>query len=87
MVSIAEAKNHLPALVHDAEKQPIILSRRGRPVGVLLSHERYEALLGSGGDAWTRLQSWRQAHDVDSLELASAFDDVRDKTPGRAFRW
>jgi prevent-host-death family protein len=36
--SIAEARNHLPAIVHDAERgKPIHLTRRGKPVAVLLS--------------------------------------------------
>jgi prevent-host-death family protein len=46
--SIAEAKNRLPALVHETEKdEPVYLLRRGRPVAVLLSAREYERLQAS----------------------------------------
>ena len=41
-VTIAEAKQTLPALVHEAERQgEIELTRRGKPVAYLLSAERH----------------------------------------------
>ena len=43
--SIAEAKNRLPEIVHQAEHEsPIQLTRRGKPVAVLLSQGEYERL-------------------------------------------
>lgn len=43
--SIAEAKNQFSALVHDAEQgQAVRLTRRGKPVAVLISTEQYERL-------------------------------------------
>ena len=43
--SIAEAKNNLSGLVHEAEKgHPVRLTRRGKPVAVLMSTEHYDRL-------------------------------------------
>lgn len=43
-VPIAEAHNRLSALIKKAQKSPVTLTRRGKPVGVLLSPEEYERL-------------------------------------------
>ena len=43
-VSIADAHNHLSALLKKVQKSPIRLISRGKPVGVLLSFEDYEHL-------------------------------------------
>lgn len=42
-VSVAEAKNHLPALIHEVEgsQAPVEITRRGKTVAVLLSSEAY----------------------------------------------
>ena len=41
--SIAAAKNNLSGLVHEAEQgHPVRLTRRGKPVAVLISTEQYE---------------------------------------------
>jgi prevent-host-death family protein len=43
-VPIAEAHNRLSALLKKVQKSPIVLTRRGKPVGVLLSPEEYDRL-------------------------------------------
>jgi len=43
-VSIADAHNRLSALLKTAQKSPVRLTSRGKPVGVLLSFEDYERL-------------------------------------------
>lgn len=43
--SIAAAKNNLSGLVHEAEQgRPVRLTRRGKPVAVLISTEQYKRL-------------------------------------------
>ena len=43
--SIAAAKNNLSSLVHQAEQgRPVRLTRRGKPVAVLISTEQYERI-------------------------------------------
>lgn len=43
-ISIAEAHNHLSSLLKQVEKGPIVIRRRGVPVGVIISPEEYENL-------------------------------------------
>jgi prevent-host-death family protein len=43
-VSIADAHNRLSALLKKVQQSPIRLTNRGKPVGVLLSLDDYEAL-------------------------------------------
>lgn len=90
MLSIAEAKNQLTAIIHQAETgQPITISRRGKPVAVILSIAEYERLTHAKrleADVWSRLLTIRQ-----ELAEADAFADWsdeeirhwRDASPGR----
>jgi len=43
--SITEAQSNFPSVVREAAEQPVIITRRDKVVGYLLSPERYEALL------------------------------------------
>ena len=43
--SIAQAKNNLSGLVHEAEQgRPVQLTRRGKPVAVLISTQQFDRL-------------------------------------------
>lgn len=80
--SIAEARNSLPSLVHEAEQgKPVELTRRGRAVAVILSVTEYQKLTGSRPDFFESLMQWRE-------ENAAHLDDEpflqeRDRSPGR----
>ena len=41
-ISIAEAHNHLSALLQELGKGPVTITRHGKPAGVLISPEEYE---------------------------------------------
>lgn len=85
--SIAEARTAgLPALIRKSERGPVQLTRRGRPVAVLLSFEEYQKLTG-GPSLIERIERFRATHDLEALDAASAFADVRDRSPGRDFSW
>lgn len=43
-IPIAEAHNRLSSLLKKVQKSPILLTRRGKAVGVLISPEEYERL-------------------------------------------
>ena len=87
-VSVAEAKNTLPALLHEAAAAPVEIVRRGKPVAVILSRAAYDRLRGKSEGVWAALESFRETHDLEELDAASAFDGLRDRaTEGRPVRW
>ena len=51
-ISARDAKNQFGQLLESAQRGPVRVTRRGRPVGVLLSEEQYQRLRGV---AWDRL--------------------------------
>ena len=65
--SIADARNNLARLVHIAEDgEAVRLSRRGRPVAVILSLSEYERLRSAGDGLWGRLQRFREAVEAEA---------------------
>jgi prevent-host-death family protein len=82
--TISQAKNKLPAIVHSVEKGPSVkLTRRGRPVAVLLSITEYEKLSTKRKNFWEALTALRkQAGNVDISD--GDFEDLRDHSLGRA---
>ncbi len=83
--SIAHAKDHLAAAVRAAEAgEPVTLTRRGRPVAVIVSDAEYRRLAGSHRDFWTALQEFREGTRAEGTVFdASDFDGLRDRSPGR----
>jgi prevent-host-death family protein len=43
-ISVAEAHNRLSQWLRKAQDEPITITRRGKPVGVIISPEEYERL-------------------------------------------
>jgi prevent-host-death family protein len=83
-VSLAEARDHLTGLVRDVERgQRVVLTRRGKPVAVLISHDEHERLNAKRLSPGAALRAWRaQAPaDFDGLEVPE-----RDPSPGRNVR-
>lgn len=82
--SIATARNSLPALVHSVENgPPVELTRRGRPVAVLLSLLEYDRLRHGKPDLWEAIQDFRRTTDLDGLDIDEVYAGVRDRSPGR----
>lgn len=90
-VSIAEAKNALTRLIHEAELgETFHITRRGKPVAVLVSEDAYERLksLQPKTDVWQAIQAWRKNSSFDWPELTpEEVDKWRDRSPGREFSW
>ncbi len=84
-ISIAEAKNTLPSIVHYVEKGPYVkLTRRGKPVAVLLSIQEYEKLCGQYGGFWKALTSFRMNLLDEKTKITDKdFEDLRDTSNGR----
>ena len=69
--SIAEARNNLARLVHEAEDgDPVRLTRRGLPVAVILSLAEYERMRATGEGLWDRLRRFRDS--VEEAEIPAA---------------
>ena len=83
--SIAEAKNRLPSIIHYVEKGPYVkLTRRGKPVAVLLSIQEYERLSLRFSGFWSALSKFRQNIKDEDMEISDTdFEDLRDTGGGR----
>ncbi len=82
--SIAAAKDQLPRLVREAEGgAPIEITRRGRPVAVLLSLAEYQRLAAAQPSLWQGIREFRAEYAVSELDVEHVFEDVRDTDPGR----
>ena len=84
--SIAEARNKLPRLIHRlGAHEHFVLTRRGEPVAVLMSLDRYRSFLEERPDFWQALQRFRAEARLedDDQGLAEVFEGMRDPAPGR----
>lgn len=83
--SIAEARDQLAAIVHDLKTTPSIqLTRRGKPVAMLLAIEEYQRLAAGRTDFWENYVAFRAAFDLQGLNIApSVFEGLRDPSSGR----
>ena len=82
--SIAEAKDHLPRLVRAAERDGAVeITRRGRPVAMLVSMEEYERLHGRRVGFWQALEAFRRDAGRDMSLGEDVFLDIRDRSTGR----
>jgi prevent-host-death family protein len=89
--SIAEAKTQLTRLIHQAERgQPVHITRRGKPVAVLLSQAEYERLSRgvSPPTFWDAIQAMRADPGFQPVDLTpEEIRSWRDGTSGRDFQW
>jgi len=84
--SIAQVRNRLSEIVHEAEAgEEVTVTRRGKPVAILLSRQQYNKLRGETPGFWLAYQDFRKKVQLEHLGIdQETFDDVRDKSPGRA---
>jgi antitoxin Phd len=83
--SIAEAKNKLPALIHQAERSGRVdLTRRGKSVAVILSLEEYNRISGQRQGLWNSISKWRAGVATWEEPWSDAeVDSWRNADPGR----
>jgi antitoxin (DNA-binding transcriptional repressor) of toxin-antitoxin stability system len=91
-VSVAEAKNTLPALIHEADEGPIEIRRRDKPVAVIVAHHEFERMRLASQKrprTWTALLKWREKYReaLGTLDLASILEDTRDQKAARPVKW
>ena len=83
--SIAEARNRFTSLVRDVEQDSAVeLTRRGKPVAVLLSIREYRRLSGDKGSFREAFAAFQNRFNLQELNIEpEIFEDLRDKSPGR----
>ena len=88
--SIAEARDNFTSVVHEAERgTQVELTRRGRPVAVLIGAEDFERLSRAAPSFSEAYEKFRREFDLEALDVNpdEIFADVRDPSPGRDFNW
>jgi len=73
--SVAEARDKLTSLVHEAERgRPVRITRRGKRAAVLISEAEYRRSRGgAGGGLASAIQAWRARYggvDLTDAEVA-----------------
>jgi len=91
--TVADARNHLPRLIHQTEQGDAIhITRHGRPVAVLIGEREYARLIKGktpqqGFLDFTHEWRARMAADGCAALGEQEVEALRDKTPGRDLVW
>jgi antitoxin Phd len=83
--SIADARNRLTKVVHEVETgQPVELTRRGKPVAVIVSVRQFARLARRRGSFASALHRFRTENDLRREGIdPRLFAKIRDASPGR----
>jgi prevent-host-death family protein len=87
--TIAQARIHFPGLIHDAEKgKPVEITRRGKPVAVLVSVDAYRHLTAPRLGFWEVVSTFRGRIKASKAGLEPKdLRGIRETEPGREFKW
>lgn len=87
--SIAKARDHFTSLVRTVERESAIeLTRRGKPVAVMLSIREYERLSAHQTSFWEAYSAFREQVNLQELGIEpDTFAGLRDRSPGREVHW
>ena len=86
---IAKARDHFTSLVRAVERESVIeLTRRGKPVAVIVSIQEYKRLLTRQTGFWKAYSAFRERVELQELGIEpDASAGLRDHSPGRGVRW
>ncbi len=88
--SVAEARDRLPAMLHEVEGgETVEITRHGKPVAMVISHGAYARLVGQKPDPWEAYEAWRARHGggVPDDVLRLMVDPTRDEGPTGGSPW
>lgn len=89
--SIAEAKTQLTRLIHLAERgEAVHITRRGKPVAVLLSEDEYARLRRGQAQRnfWDLITEMRADPGFEPVDWSKEeVDSLRDRRPAREPEW
>ena len=80
-IPIAQAHNRLSALLKKVQKDPIMLTRRGKDVGVIISPEEYERLRQF--EAYNSVLRLSQTLRESGVSASELYRSARDELEGR----
>jgi prevent-host-death family protein len=82
--SIAEARDQLTRIVHEAEDGTTIeLTRRAEPVAVMISLQEYQHFHQQKDEFWKKLDDFRKRLKAEDYLQPEDFEQLRDFTSGR----
>jgi prevent-host-death family protein len=86
--SVSDARARLRAILDDVQSgKEVQLTRRGRPVAVVLSTQVIEALRSPRSNFRDAYRRFLGRHKPEAIGLeADSFDSLRDRGPGRRAR-
>jgi prevent-host-death family protein len=86
--SVADARAHLPEILDAVEAgKDVQLTRRGRPVALVLSPQRYEMLRSEHTNFGDAYRAFLSRHPPEEIGLEPGFlDSLRAREPGRRVR-
>lgn len=87
-VSIAEARDHLTGLLRDVERgESVELTRRGKPIAMLVSRAEYDRIRGKRPSLIDALRAWRRDIPPNFVGLRpDEVDSLRDRSGGRSVK-
>ncbi len=86
--SIAEARENFTRVVNEAEEgERVELTRRGKPVAVLISLSEYGRVADAKRSFWDSYEAFRSRHAGSDVDVDDVFEGIRDPSPGRDFNW
>lgn len=82
--SIAVARDHFTEIVRQAEAgDEVRLTRRGKPVAVLVSEDTISTLRGRRPSFIERTAALRAEIAAEGIDMGDVFEGLRDDSPGR----
>ncbi len=86
--SIAKARDHFTSLVRSVERESAVeLTRRGKPVAVILSIQEYKRISAGQASFWDAYSAFREQVNLEELDIEpDTFAGLRDRSPGREVR-
>ncbi len=82
--SIAEARDQLARVVHEAEEGTLIeLTRRNEPVAAVISMQEYQNFRQDKEQFWDKLQRFLKKLSADEHIQTKDLKGLRDSSPGR----
>jgi len=86
--SVADARAHLPDILDEVEAgKEVHLTRRGRPVAIVLSPDRYDALRQERSTFADAYRAFAERYAPGDIALEpDFFDSIRERAPGRKVR-